>query len=515
MRSSRAVLFGLLLFLGSASGVAAADNATTTNEAVPINASTTTPFQPRSFLHMADGNWYDPVTGLTAPFEQELLWKVYPELAPVTPPPTLPAPTDVASTTVPVVLDDFALIKAIRRGKEFLLPTVSISTVAKEPDWYEVDLAIWNSLDDSIKRVTIRKKGTEIKVLTPFDGEIRVAVSARMQSQYKVIPTQGQAQVVAVKYPFYEEIKKGKTVTYRREEVVYTPYSQTIQTPEMTRWGKEYLDNTLKDLYQELDGKQIQSAAYPDRLVTQVIHPNLPKAVMLIEQSDAKSLEQNPLESLQRFYTTIAANEDRAYGYIESPAAARGAAQFIPSTYKLLADQSEFGLNPDFASGTRSLRNSIKAEVIYLDRILATMPDDVQSKHVTNPEVTQEYLVAAYNGGEGRVKNAIAQYGDTWLQDRFSNLTALKKKADGLDAQIATSKKKVKTLKGDKLTQEKKKLTSLQSQRNTLSVQINTLNKAALRPETLEYLVKYRNAMESLNQETSVSTQAAAVSSTS
>ena len=153
--------------------------------------------------------------------------------------------------------------------------------------------------------------------------------------------------------------------------MVYTPYARSLHTPEAIARGKEYLDHQIETVYATLRQKQVGSIAYPGKLVTDVVRPEVAKTILLIEHTGQDGLKTNPQDTLEAFFVELGLNEKLTYAYEESPVGASGAPQFMPATYKLLARQAE-RIRSGLYARMRIL-NSMTAQVIYLD-LCSVMP---------------------------------------------------------------------------------------------------------------------------------------------
>lgn len=79
-----------------------------------------------------------------------------------------------------------------------------------------------------------------------------------------------------------------------------------------------------------------------------------------------------------------------------SPAGARGMTQFMPGTRQHMI--SRYGVDP-----WRDPESALKATALYLSEIRETVGNDPAK------------MLAAYNWGPGRVRDAVARYGNDWL----------------------------------------------------------------------------------------------------
>ncbi len=501
--SSRPFLFGALLALGVLNGFTV------------TSASAASPATSHVVLRMADGRFYDPASGRTAATEIEL----FPEESTSTSAvadtilftttteaiaPVVISETPTTTDPTQVLLPDSPMSLAVQRGKTLLIDRTLLETKKATTDqlFRPVDLAIWTPETDAIVLVRVEKKGAELRNKQTTEFTIKVRTSGALNSTYEIdslIAPSTTPRVVAVRYPLYHEVGSGKKKSFEIEEVIYSPFSADLRSPELVERGKAYLDREIARVYQDLNTRNIQSVTFREKPVTEIVRPEVAKAILLIEHVDQRSLEERPEQVIQNFYTSLGLNEQLTYAYDESPAGALGAPQFMPSTYKLLSRQTALGLNPDFTLGMRDLHNGMMAQVVYLDRLLATMPSGVRDQHLDHPLTTGAYVVAAYNAGEVRVQRAIKARGEEWDEagaNDTAKLTAEQKRLTS-DIQSYTAKLKTKAVKAS-ATQTKElkaKLATAKARQKVVTARLNTAKQSILRPETVHYLEKYRAAL--------------------
>ena len=396
-----------------------------------VQAANADEILPPGVFHMADGNYYHIATGHTASTLSalELADGISPpDVAPTSSPPVLPTPfptapsspsTSTASSTTStlVALANFPLKQAIYQGRALLQAAIDsdLSYIGKvytaDPDAQHITLAIWDPKTNAVHTYDAMKSGVK---LTPDAGQtdkVRVTYSNGLNSDFRVTSADGDV-VVAIRYSIYTATAAStkKKPKYSRQDVVYTPYSPELQTPQMVAYGQAWLNEQISEVYASLRATGVPSRSLPSRTLADVISPELTQIIMTIEHTDQVATTQAAQNEVDHFYVTLAANEDSSYDFSRSSAGALGLVQFIPSTYKFVASLPHLGLTSNFETGMRKPTNAIKAEVAYLDYLLAQLPKGTASLMDSAPDLAQEYIAAAYNGGAARVKKAMAAW---------------------------------------------------------------------------------------------------------
>ncbi|TSC91971.1 MAG: hypothetical protein CEN90_86 [Parcubacteria group bacterium Licking1014_17] len=208
--------------------------------------------------------------------------------------------------------------------------------------------------------------------------------------------------------------------TNDRQDIVYVPYSESLQTKEMIKAGKRYLTNTVERAMDDLEQRKVVSKAEPDKLVTKVFDKNFIKSIALVEHIDPSEFylaDDGGKELVERVLTIIGANKNLAYKYSGSPAGAYGMAQFIEPTYDAIANAyPEAGLIKDFRQGMADHVNAIKAMYLYFDIHKKEIDVQIAEKGLTDKKgIEEEMLAATYNGGPGNVLESVRQFGFSWI----------------------------------------------------------------------------------------------------
>jgi len=486
----------------------ASTSSTTINQMVGATSTTPVVAEPIAPLifQMRDGRFYHPASGTYAGSREELLQMLValnaiPALNAISALNAIPALNAVAgvgtstTTTVPTVIVS-SLVDSIRRGRALLSGDVEKDrgtkpkTVKVDDGTRNVVLAVWNRITDDIERVQVKKKGGTVRLLEDQPFKIRVARSATLNSEYVI--DDPNFLVVAVRYPIYRERKiTRRTSVYDIEDAVYTPYASAIATPDVIENGKQYLARTIDEAFIELRRANVQSKAVAGKPIGLVIDASLVKTVTAIEHVDTKTTVNDPHTSLEVFFTTVGANEERAYVYDLSPAGAHGLAQFIPSTYKSLSKRTEYGLNPDFEKGMSDPKNALKSQIAYLDLLMAELPDCDDS--ATGTARRDEFAVAAYNTGGARVRKAAGKWDLIFDPSREGKRLAAKQKYDLAFANAEEAKQRMKKATDPKKVAEYSSLLArYRKEYRAAEKQVNALAVTTLKKETVDYIKKYR-----------------------
>lgn len=399
-------------------------------------------------LEMRDGSFYNPTTGKTAQ-SREALVQLLTAPAQATSTSVIPEPITNPEPVVP------PLIAAIEKGQAMLRAQIAEEglqervrgPVIGQDAPRNVTLAVWNKTTDEIDLVKGVKTGKDLQLVGESPADIVIKRSNWINSDYQ--SEDPNHLVVAVRYPIFHEVKEGKkAVAYMTEQAVYTPYSSVLHQPEVVARGKEVVAKLVADALTDLRAQGVRSRAQPDKLVADVIHPDLLTSIAVIEHTESSSLRKDPAKTVERVYATIGLNPGVAYNYSRSSAGALGLFQFMPRTYASLANQPRHGLKIEFEAGMRDHLNAMKASAIYMDLILSQFPQEVRAAN--HDFKTFEYIAAGYNGGYGRVRRAI----DIW-DDQINGVLKPKE----------------------------------------------ILRRARLQPETIDYVKKLRNALPALREE--------------
>ncbi len=266
---------------------------------------------------------------------------------------------------------------------------------------------------------------TGILDLEPADNGHPLAVNVRWWNSfnsYFEFPDQPHSFVIANKYLLPSSViatlpeRSSKPFT----DIVYIPYSPTLQTPEMIESGKQYLDTITTKAFNALDQAKVKSHVLPDSLITSLMSAEFIKNIATIEHIDPQEFalsDDNGKALTERILTIIGANRELAFRYTGSPAGANGLAQFIAPTYRsMIAQYPEAKLIKNYMLGMADHVNAIEAMVLFFDSHKKTIGTAInQPEIIKELGITEEMLAAAYNGGPTRVVRSLNKYGLAWF----------------------------------------------------------------------------------------------------
>jgi hypothetical protein len=187
----------------------------------------------------------------------------------------------------------------------------------------------------------------------------------------------------------------------------------------------EWILKEIDGMREDLDQRNVASSVFPEKKLTEVIHPLLLAAVPVIEHTDQDAfmgatacrrsngfdtdeerdvcVEDAHQRAIEGTLVVYALNKGHSNKYSASSAGASGAWQFMNSkntpTYDRVREACPAaGLDPSFSSGTKDFANGGKAAMCLLDLNLGYLPE-IRELYERNPLLAGIYLLAAYNGG--------------------------------------------------------------------------------------------------------------------
>ncbi|MCL5666734.1 MAG: hypothetical protein M1383_03115 [Patescibacteria group bacterium] len=250
-------------------------------------------------------------------------------------------------------------------------------------------------------------------------------------------------------------IKRALPIAGNYEEVIYTPYSENLDTPIIRKEGYDYLVKNLIAARNQLKEKGVKSKAFHDKLVADVMPMDVALKLCMIEHIDPFIFKRQAAELAKetnlgkgdaerevmgdmanQALTVVGANREWSFVYAYSKAGAGGLFQFIPSTYQAVRERyPKAGLRKDFREGMDDHVNGAKASLLLFDSDLSFTNSDHRQFLLKNPQALGMYLASCYNGGAPRTVQAIMEHKGEWVNyvltetqmyiDKFNALSAV------------------------------------------------------------------------------------------
>ena len=236
--------------------------------------------------------------------------------------------------------------------------------------------------------------------------------------------TDGRYVVIANKYLMsnedlaYPEDRTGE----RYSDIVYVPYSNALKDKTLIAAGKQFLNDHVREAFDELTAAGVQSRSFPGRRVTDTITQTFVKNIFLTEQTDPKMMllsTDGGLELAERVLIRLGTNGEKAFRYTVSKTGASGLGQIMPRTYSdprsgtgIVERYPSASLIKDVEVGRVDIKNAIKASALVFDDHLTVVVNKVNSSskarqifaRKTESEI-DEIRAAIYNGGPGKYKH--------------------------------------------------------------------------------------------------------------
>ena len=219
-------------------------------------------------------------------------------------------------------------------------------------------------------------------------------------------------KVYGRKFPVFDNklVKRRKwvAVVQTAKPIVYLPFTEDTFDPGFVSGGKEFLVATAARALEDLRLAKVPSAAFPEKLLADVIPPQVVTTLAVIEQTDDRDYVQKQAVAFDEVLSQYGLKEEEAYRYSVSSAKALGPMQFTNrrgnGTYSLVVRRCPGAkIDPVFERGATNLLNAMKAAICLLDLEIAGMRADIREAYRENPVVLGIFPVAAYNGGPRNV----------------------------------------------------------------------------------------------------------------
>src|SRR3989338_1631364 len=238
-------------------------------------------------------------------------------------------------------------------------------------------------------------------------------------------------------YIIYPEDKTGA----KYSDIIFSPPSEALHDQDLVVNGKEYVDNKVDTVFEELRDLQVTSRAFPGELVVDTISKKFVKDILLVEQTDPDAIlnraktDEEKRRVAEKVLLRYGLNGDKSFRYTVSSAGALGLAQIMQTTYTLpkkkegiLELYPKANLIKDSKFGRVDPVNAIKAQILVFDDKIRQVKQNVYSSRSRAIKVFEsltenqlnEVRAMGYNGGAskynlstGGLKTRVKGYNET------------------------------------------------------------------------------------------------------
>ena len=251
-----------------------------------------------------------------------------------------------------------------------------------------------------------------------FNSDLSVFKEGVVDGRYVVIANKYLMSNEDLAYP---EDRTGE----KYSNIVYVPYSSALKNKTLIAAGKQFLNDHVREAFDELTVSGVESRSFIGRRVTDTITQAFVKNIFLTEHTDPRMMllsNDGGLELAERVLIRLGTNGEKAFRYTVSKTGASGLGQIMPKTYSnpsrdpnkwgMLEKYPSAGLIRNIDIGRVDIKNGIKASTLVFDDHLATVVGKVNSSSKarqifakkTEQEV-DEIRAAIYNGGPSKYKH--------------------------------------------------------------------------------------------------------------
>ncbi|MCX5806966.1 MAG: transglycosylase SLT domain-containing protein [Proteobacteria bacterium] len=287
-----------------------------------------------------------------------------------------------------------------RKGKERKKVAKVRKSIRNELGNFTILLAVENLKNRDIQVVKVHPKlgaKTESVIIEP-------GKSNGVNTKFTIVYPEHHI-VLAIRRP----VRHGTTF----KEVVYTPYSENLDIPDVRKAGLEYLKNVLNKAKNDLIVRGVRPLS-SDKFIDDDVSLTL----AIIEHIDPQKFESGKYTTERLIHETLVimgTNKESAYRYSASKAGARGLFQFIPDTYKRIARlYPRARLENDFIHGMEDHENAAKASFLLFDADMRALNNGRKDYLMNDPHALGKFLASAYNCGAGRTKGAMDRHSGNW-----------------------------------------------------------------------------------------------------
>src|SRR3989344_672267 len=224
-------------------------------------------------------------------------------------------------------------------------------------------------------------------------------------------------------------------------DIIYSPPSEALHDQDLVVNGKEYVDNKVDTVFEELRDLQVTSRAFPGELVVDTISKKFVKDILLVEQTDPDAIlnraktDEKKRRVAEKVLLRYGLNGDKSFRYTVSRAGASGMAQIMATTYSyprggtgMVQRYPKANLIKDSKFGRVDPVNAIKAQILVFDDKIRQVKQNVYSSGSRAIKVFEsltenqlnEVRAMGYNGGAskynlstGGLKTRVKGYNET------------------------------------------------------------------------------------------------------
>jgi hypothetical protein len=292
--------------------------------------------------------------------------------------------------------------KGKKKGKKQQQAAKPRKTIRNELGEFTILLAI-----EDVKSREIQVVRVHPKLGAKSDGVlIEPGKSNGVNTKFTIVYPEHHV-VLALKRP----VRHGDTF----REVVYTPYSDNLDIPEVRREGFAYLRSTVAAAKADLLRRNVTPQS-----CNRFVENDVAVILAIIEHIDPQRFESGKYTAEQLIHETlviIGTNKEDAYGYSKSKAGARGLFQFIPDTYgRIVRLYPQAGLHEDFEQGMRDHVNAAKASFLLFDADTKVLSNGTKELILNDSGAWGRFLASSYNCGSGKTRKAMDKTGGNWRQ---------------------------------------------------------------------------------------------------
>lgn len=241
-----------------------------------------------------------------------------------------------------------------------------------------------------------------------FNSDWSIAKKGVVSSWFSVVADKYLMSNEDLAYP---EDRTGE----KYSDIIYVPYSGALKNKTLIALGKQFLNDHVKEAFNQLIVARVMSASFQGRPVTDTITQKFVKNIFLTEQTDPKMMllsNDGGLELAERVLIRLGTNNEKAFRYTVSKTGASGLGQIMPGTYNSIVRRyptAKLIQNTDI--GRVDITNAIKVSVLVFDDHLSTVIGRVNSSSKARQIFSKkseneidEIRAAIYNGGPGKYK---------------------------------------------------------------------------------------------------------------